>query len=92
VIVCPLIGFSIASLAVLSGRSLVHPIIGLLGAIGAAAFGLAPVAVGPPGINALGVLFNGVLLMTAWLAVVGVTTLIRLRSGVLDASTAPSGA
>ena len=41
VIVYPLVGFSIASLAVLSGRSLVHPIIGLVGAMGAAAFGLA---------------------------------------------------
>jgi hypothetical protein len=34
VIVYPLVGFSIASLAVLSGRSLVHPIIGLVGAMG----------------------------------------------------------
>lgn len=36
-VVYPLFGFSVAALALLSGRSLAHPIIGVLGAIGAVA-------------------------------------------------------
>ncbi|MGH3788297.1 MAG: hypothetical protein ACRDRG_17520 [Pseudonocardiaceae bacterium] len=90
VIAYPLFGFSVAALAVLSGRSLAHPIIGVLGAIGAAAWGLAPLAVGPLGIDALGVLFSGGLLMAAWFAAVGLRALKRRRSDVLDTTTASS--
>jgi hypothetical protein len=81
-LVYPLIGFSVAALALLSGRTLTHPVLGVLGAVGAAAFGFAPVAVGPLGIDALGFLFTGLLLFALWTAAVGVTALIRRRSSV----------
>lgn len=91
-VVYPLFGFSVAALALLSGRSLVHPIIGVLGAIGAVVWGVAPLAVGPLGIDALGVLFAGAQLWTAWFVVVGVRALALRRSPVLGAPAAPSGA
>jgi hypothetical protein len=51
-VVYPLVGFSIPSLAVLSGRSLARAIIGLVGAMGAAAFGLAlDASTAPSGAN-----------------------------------------
>jgi hypothetical protein len=81
VIAYPLIGFSLAALAVLGWRALAHPVANALGALGSAAFGFAPIATGPLGIEALGSLFAGSMLMTAWLAVVGATALIRARRG-----------
>ena len=44
------------------------------------AFGFAPIAVGPLGIDELGVLFSGGLLMASWLAVVGAVALSRRQS------------
>lgn len=79
VIVYPLVGLSVAALALLGGRALAHPALNVLGAIGAVAFAIAPVAVGPLGIDALGVLFAGMLLTMAWFAAVGVTALVRRR-------------
>lgn len=79
VIAYPLIGFSLAALAILGWRALAHPVVNALGALGSVAFGFAPIAVGPLGIDALGSLFAGSMLMTAWLAVVGATALIRAK-------------
>lgn len=76
----------------LSGRSLAHPIIGVLGAIGAVAWGFAPVAVGPLANDALGVLFSGGLLLAAWFMVIGGRALVQSRSTVLGATTEPFGA
>ena len=70
VLVYPFFGFSVAALALLSGRRLVHPAVGVLGALGAAAFGFAPIAVGSLGIDEFGVLFSSGLLMS-WFGVVG---------------------
>lgn len=69
VVIYPLFGLSIAALAVPSGRSLTHPIIAVISAVGAVAWGFAPLAVGPLGIDALDVLFNGTQLWTAWFTV-----------------------
>jgi hypothetical protein len=79
-IVYPLVGLAFAALALLGGGALAHPVFNVLGAVGALAFGFAPIAVGPLGIDALGVLFSGSLLLTAWLVVVGVTALMRGRA------------
>lgn len=79
VVVYPLVGLSVAALALLGGRALAHPALNVLGAVGAVAFAIAPVAVGPLGIEALGVLFGGMLLAMAWFALVGVTALVRRR-------------
>ena len=76
-IVYPLGGLSIAALALLGGRRLAHPVLNVLGAIGAVAFGIAPIAYDVLGIEELGDLFAGSLLLTAWLVAVGVTALIR---------------
>jgi hypothetical protein len=79
-LVYPLFGFSVAALAFLSGRRLVHPAVGVLGALGAVAFGFAPIAVGPLDIDEFGVLFSGGLLMASWFAVVGGVALSRRQS------------
>lgn len=91
-VIYPVFGLALAALAVLSGRNLTHPIIGVLSAIGAVAWGFAPLAIGPLGIDGLDVLFNGAQLWTAWFAVVGLRALAQRRSGVLSATTAPSNA
>lgn len=79
VVVYPLAGFSIAALALLGGRRLAHPVLNAFGAIGAVAFGIAPIAVDVLGIEAAGDLFAGSLLLTAWVAAVGATALVRQR-------------
>ena len=81
-IVYPLGGFSIAALALLGWRRLAHPVLNVLGAVGAVAFGIAPIAYDVLGIEELGDLFAGSLLLTAWLAAVGATALVRQRSSV----------
>ena len=82
VVVYPLAGFSLAALAVLGGRRLAHPVVHALGAAGAVAFGIAPIAYDVLGIEAAGDLFAGSLLLTAWVAAVGATALVRQRSSV----------
>lgn len=79
-IVYPLAGFSIAALALLGGRRLAHPVLNVLGAVGAVAFGIAPIAYDQLGIEEAGDLFAGSLLLTAWVAAVGATALVRQRS------------
>ena len=78
-IVYPLAGFAIAALALLGGRRLAHPVLNVLGAVGAVAFGIAPVAYDQLGIEEAGDLFAGSLLLTAWVAAVGATALVRRR-------------
>ena len=80
VAVYPLAGFSIAALALLGGRRLAHPLVNVVGALGAVAFGIAPVAYDVLGIEAAGDLFAGSLLLTAWVATVGATALVRRRA------------
>jgi uncharacterized membrane protein YuzA (DUF378 family) len=80
-IIYPLFTLALAALALLSGRTLTHPVVGVLGAIGAIAFGVAPALVGPAGIDSLAVLFGvGGILMSLWFIVVGVSALIRASS------------
>ncbi len=80
-VVYPLFSFAVAALAVLSRRELTHPVVGIIGAIGAITFGVAPALVGLAGIEALAVLFPiGGVLMALWFTVVGVTALIRSSS------------
>lgn len=89
-VVYPLFTFAVAALAVLSGRTLTHPVVGIIGAIGAVAFGVAPALVGLAGIEVLAPLFPvGGILMALWFTVVGVTGLIR-RSA--RSTAAPVGA
>jgi len=77
-IVYPLFTFAVAALAVLSGRLLTHPAVGVIGAIGAVTFGLAPALVGLAGIESLDWMFPvGGILMALWFTVAGVTGLIR---------------
>lgn len=83
-VVYPLFTFALAALAVLSRDTLTHPVIGILGAIGAVIFGLAPALAGLAGIEALGWMFPvGGIALALWFTVVGVTGLIRStrRSG-----------
>ncbi|MGH3615950.1 MAG: hypothetical protein ACRDRK_25820 [Pseudonocardia sp.] len=76
--VYPLFTFSVAALAVLSGRTLTHPAVGIIGALGAVCFGVAPALVGLAGLEALSLLFPiGGTLMALWFTVVGITGLTR---------------
>ncbi|MEJ7772995.1 MAG: hypothetical protein WKF51_13915 [Geodermatophilaceae bacterium] len=77
-VVYPLFTFAVAALAVLSRGTLTHPAIGVLGAIGAVIFGVAPALVGLADIEALGWMFPvGGILMALWFTAVGVTALAR---------------
>jgi len=74
----PLFAFAVAALAVLSGHTLTHPVVGVIGAIGAVAFGVAPTLVGAAGIEALVFLFPvGGIILGLWITVAGVMALIR---------------
>jgi len=88
-VVYPLFTFAVGALAVLSRRTLTHPVVGAVGAIGAVAFGVAPALVGLASIEALALLFPlGGALIALWFTVVGVTALIRGLSGQAVASPA----
>ena len=77
-VVYPLFTFALAALAVLSRDTLTHPVIGIVGAIGAITFGLAPTLAGLADIEALGWVFPvGGFLIALWFTVIGVTALIR---------------
>lgn len=78
VVVYPLFTFAVAALAVLSRATLTHPVIGIVGALGAVIFGLAPALVGLADIESLGWMFPvGGSLMALWFTAIGVTALIR---------------
>ena len=81
-IVYPLGTFPIAALAVLGWRRLAHPVLNVLGAIGAVAFGIAGFTYYLLGSEELVDLFAGSMLLTAWVAAVGATALIRHRSSM----------
>lgn len=89
VIVYPLFGLAVATLALVSARRLTHPVVAGLGALGALAFGFAPIAVGPLGLD-LGVLFSGSLLWTGWFLTAGSLALLRRRSVTLPPPAAPA--
>ncbi|MEJ2865347.1 hypothetical protein [Actinomycetospora flava] len=78
-IVYPLGAFPIAALALLGGRRLAHPVLNVLGAVGAVAFGIAGFAAYLLGSEQLLDLFAGSMLLTAWIAVAGATALVRRR-------------
>ena len=80
----PLVGLSVAALAVLGGRQLAHPGFAALAVIGGLAWGVAPWAVGPLGIERLGLLFPVGMLMALWFVAVGVGELSRRRAGTPD--------
>ena len=78
VIAYPLFTFAVASLAVVSGRTLTHPAVGIVGAIGAVAFGVAPALVVLAGLESLYVLEPiGASVMALWFITAGVTALVR---------------
>lgn len=79
-IVYPLVTFPLAALALLGWRRLAHPVLNVLGAIGAVAFGIAGFSANVLGSEALLDLFAGSLLFPPWLAAVGATALVRRRS------------
>jgi hypothetical protein len=81
-IVYPLGTFPMAALAVLGWRGLAHPVLNVLGAVGAVAFGIAGFASYLLGSEALLDLFAGSMLLTAWVAAVGATALVRQRRSV----------
>jgi len=77
-VVYPLFTFALAALAVLSRDTLTHPVFGIMGAIGAVIFGLAPALAGLAGIEALGWMFPvGGIGLALWFTAAGVTALIR---------------
>lgn len=84
-LVYPLLGLSVAALAVLGGRQLAHPVFAALALVGGLAWSVAPWAVGPLGFEALAVLFPVGILMAVWFAAVGVTELISRRTRIPDA-------
>lgn len=77
--VYPLATFPIAALALLGWRRLAHPVLNVLGALGAVAFGIAGFSLYVLGSEALLDLFAGTLLFPPWIAAVGVTALVRQR-------------
>jgi hypothetical protein len=81
-IVYPLAAFPIAALAVLGRRRLAHPVVNVLGAVGAVTFGIAGISYYLLGSEKLLDLFAGSMLLTAWVAAVGATALVRRRSSV----------
>lgn len=85
----PLIGLSVAALAVLGGRRLAHPAFAVAAVVGGVAWAAAPWAVGPLGIEGAGVLFPvGGNLMVLWFAAVAVGELVGRRSGARERAAA----
>ena len=71
----PLFGFAVAALALLAGRQLAHPVLSIAAAIGGVAWGIAPWAVGPLGIESLDTLFIVGMLMALWFVAVSISGL-----------------
>jgi len=80
----PLLGLTVAALAVLGGRQLAHPVFAVFAVVGGLAWSIAPWGVGPLGIGALGALFPVGILMAVWFAAVGVSELISRRTRTSD--------
>lgn len=85
-VVYPLVAFPLAALALLGGRRLAHPVLNVLGALGAVAFGIAGFSLYVLGSEALLDLFAGSLLFPLWVAVVGAVALVRRRSAAPSAT------
>lgn len=87
----PLVGLSVAALAVRGGRRLAHPVFAGLAAVGGVAWAAAPWAVGPLRIESVGRLFPMGMLMAAWFLAVGVAELAHRRAGTLHPASTASG-
>jgi hypothetical protein len=77
IVAYPLFGFSVAALAWLSGRTLTHPMVNLLVAIIAVAFGLAPILHVLTDIVVLDLLFWGAAAVALWFVAIGISALAR---------------
>ncbi|MGQ0575678.1 MAG: hypothetical protein ACT4RN_15965 [Pseudonocardia sp.] len=75
----PLVGLSVAALAVLGGRALAHPVFAAAAVVGGVSWSVAPWMVGPLGIESLAFLFPIGILMAVWFAAVGVRALADRR-------------
>jgi len=75
----PLVGLSVAALAVLAGGRLAHPGFAVLAVPGGLAWSLAPWLVGPLRLESFAVLFPLGILMALWFVGVGVRELGRRR-------------
>lgn len=73
----PLFGFSVAALAWLSGRTLIHPLINILLAVVAVGFGLAPILHALTDIAVLDLLFWGAAVVALWFVAIGIIALAR---------------
>lgn len=85
-VVYPIVGLSVGALAVLGGARLAPPVFVVAGAVGGAAYAMAPLLENVGGIDALDILYLLGLLMAVWFAAVGVTELARRREGGARAS------
>lgn len=83
-LVHPLLGLSVATLAVLGGRRLTHRLYTVLAVIGGISWAVAPWAVGPLDIELLDALFPFGMLMAPWFAAVGGGELIRRHLGATE--------
>lgn len=77
VVAYPLFGFSVAALAWLSGRTLIHPVVNTLLAVVAVAFGLAPILHALTDIAVLDLLFWGAAVVALWFVAIGIIALAR---------------
>jgi len=77
VVAYPLFGFSVATLAWLSGRTLIHPVVNTLLAVVAVAFGLAPILHALTDIAVLDLLFWGAAVVALWFVAIGTIALAR---------------
>ena len=76
----PLLGLSVATLAVLGGRALAHPLFTPPAMVGGVAWTLAPWLVGPFRVEGASVLFLGGMFLALWIAAVGAGELARWRA------------
>ena len=80
VVAYPLVGFSVAALAWLSGRTLTHPVVNTVVAIVAVAFGVAPILYALTEIAVLELLFWGAAVVASWFVTIGISALTRQSS------------
>lgn len=73
----PLFGFSVVALALFSGRTLVHPVVNILVAIVAVAFGLAPILYVLTDIAVIDLFFWGAAAVALWFVAIGGVALAR---------------
>lgn len=89
IVAYPLFGFSVAALAWLSGRTLTHPVVNILVAIVAVAFGLAPILHILTDIAVLDLLFWGAAAVALWFVAIGISALTRQSSATQRSPNAP---